>query len=112
MMCVVRLMVGILNNDAISDKANIIEAFFIFAQKEQQKEADELIASENLNIEAAKRYINVSLKREYAGENGMDLNEALPKMSPLNPQYLTKKQSIFQKITAFVEIFKGVGGKI
>jgi type I restriction enzyme R subunit len=36
----------------------------------------------------------------------------LPKMSPLNPQYLTKKQSVFQKIAAFVEKFKGVGGKV
>jgi transposase, IS5 family len=33
-------------------------------------------------------------------------------MSPLNPQYLTKKQSVFQKIAAFVEKFKGVGGQI
>lgn len=32
--------------------------------------------------------------------------------SPLNPQYLTKKQTVFQKIAAFVEKFKGVGGKI
>ncbi len=98
--------------DAIADKTSIIEAFFKFAQAEQQKEANELIASENLKTEAAKRYINVSLKREYASENGTDLNEALPKMSPLNPQYLTKKQSIFQKIAAFVEKFKGVGGDI
>ena len=29
-----------------------------------------------------------------------------------NPQYLTKKQSVFQKIAAFIEKFKGVGGKI
>ncbi|OOF35896.1 type I restriction endonuclease subunit R [Rodentibacter heidelbergensis] len=96
--------------DAIADKASIIEAFFKFAQTEQQKEADELIASENLNIEAAKRYINVSLKREYASENGTDLNDTLPKMSPLNPQYLTKKQTIFRKLSAFVEKFKGIGG--
>ena len=40
------------------------------------------------------------------------LNEALPKMSPLNPQYLTKKQSIFQKIVAFVEKFVGIGGEV
>jgi len=33
-------------------------------------------------------------------------------MSPLNPQYLTKKQCMFQKIAAFVEKFKGVGGKV
>ena len=56
-------------------------------------------------------YISTSLKREYASENGTVLNEVLPKMSLLNPQYLTKKQTIFQKIAAFVEKFKGVGGK-
>ena len=95
--------------DRIVDKAGIIESFFQFAQKEQQKEADELISSEGLNINAAKRYINVSLKRGYASEQGTDLNDALPKMSPLNPQYLTKKQSIFQKIVAFVEKFVGIG---
>jgi type I restriction enzyme R subunit len=33
-------------------------------------------------------------------------------MSPLNPQYQNMKQSVFQKITAFVEKFKGVGGQI
>lgn len=98
--------------DNIVDKAGIIESFFQFAQKEQQQEAYELISTEGLNIEDAKRYINVSLQRGYASEQGTDLNEALPKMSPLNPQYLTKKQNVFQKISAFVEKFKGVGGKV
>ena len=100
------------NLDNIADKAGIIESFFQFAQKEQQQEANELISTEGLNIEDAKRYINVSLQRGYASEQGTDLNEALPKMSPLNPQYLTKKQNVFQKISAFVEKFKGIGGKI
>jgi len=58
------------------------------------------------------RYINTSLKREFASDNGTELNAILPKMSPLNPQYLTKKQSVFQKIASFVEKFKGVGGQI
>ncbi len=98
--------------DNIADKAGIIESFFQFAQKEQQQEANELISTEGLNIEDAKRYINVSLQRGYASEQGTDLNEALPKMSPLNPQYLTKKQRVFQKISAFVEKFKGIGGKV
>ena len=98
--------------DNIADKAGIIESFFQFAQKEQQQEVNELISTEGLNIEDAKRYINVSLQRGYASEQGTDLNEALPKMSPLNPQYLTKKQNVFQKISAFVEKFKGIGGKI
>ncbi|MGM0095051.1 type I restriction enzyme EcoR124II R protein [Enterococcus sp. DIV1083b] len=98
--------------DSIQDKASIIDAFFSFAQTEQKREAEELISTENLNEDAAKRYILTSLKREYASENGTELNEVLPKMSPLNPQYLTKKQSVFQKISAFVDKFKGVGGRI
>lgn len=98
--------------DKIPDKASIIDAFFSFAQTEQKREANELINAEELNVEAAKRYILASLKREYASENGTELNEILPKMSPLNPKYLKKKQSAFQKISAFVDKFKGVGGII
>lgn len=80
-------------------------------QKSKGK-AEELIMEEKLNEEAAKRYILTSLRKEYASENGTDLNEILPKMSPLNPQYHTKKQSVFEKISTFVEKFKGVGGVI
>ncbi|MDD2191927.1 MAG: type I restriction endonuclease, partial [Bacteroidales bacterium] len=83
-----------------------------YAQDKQRKEALELIEEEKLNEEEAKRYITASLKREYASENGTELNSILPKMSPLNPQYLTKKQSVFQKIVSFVEKYKGVGGEI
>jgi type I restriction enzyme R subunit len=98
--------------DDIKDKATIIEEFFKFAQAEQKRKVDELISSEGLNEDAARRYIRTSLKREYASENGTELNSTLPKMSPLNPQYKTKKQSVFQKIASFVERFKGVGGQI
>ncbi|HHE3467790.1 hypothetical protein ACFGXG_09725 [Pasteurella multocida] len=100
------------NLDAIPDKASIIDAFFAFAQAEQQKEVKALIESENLNEEAAKRYLAISLKREYASENGTELHAALPTLSPLNPEYRTKKQTVFEKISAFIEKFKGVGGKI
>lgn len=98
--------------DEIIDKASIIDAFFKFAQAEQKREAEELIRSESLNEDAAKRYISTSLKREYASDSGTELNTILPKMSPLNPQYLPKKQSVFQKIAAFVEKYKGVGGEV
>lgn len=98
--------------DQFGDKASVIDAFFKFAQAEQQREAQELITTESLNAEAARRYITVSLKREFASDSGTELNSVLPKMSPLNPQYLTKKQSVFQKIAAFVEKFKGVGGQV
>jgi type I restriction enzyme R subunit len=109
------LLVDFINQtdlDKISDKASVIDAFFHFAQAEQLREAQELISSENLNAAEAKRYISTSLKREFASDNGTELNAILPKMSPLNPKYLTKKQNVFRKIAAFVEKFKGVGGRV
>ncbi|MGB0955878.1 MAG: HsdR family type I site-specific deoxyribonuclease [Panacagrimonas sp.] len=96
--------------DQIGDKASVIEAFFTFAQAEQRREAEALIDAENLNGEAARRYIQSSLKREFASDSGTELNAILPRMSPLNPSYLTKKHSVFQKIAAFVDKFKGIGG--
>ena len=108
------LLVDFINQtdlDQLGDKASVIDAFFTFAQAEQQREAQELISAENLNVEAAKRYMATSLRREFASDNGTELNAVLPKMSPLNPKYLAMKQSVFQKIAAFVEKFKGVGGQ-
>lgn len=93
----------------LTNKADVIAAFYEFAQLEQKREVDDLIVEENLNAESAKRYISTSLKREFASENGTELNDILPKMSPLNPRYLTLKQSVLQKVSALVDKFKGIG---
>lgn len=109
------LIVDFINHtdlDKIEDKASVMDSFYTFAQIEQQREVQELIRDENLNEDATKRYIMTSLKREFASENGTELNAILPKMSPLNPLYLTKKQSVYQKIAILVEKFKGVGGNL
>ncbi|EJM7154853.1 type I restriction endonuclease subunit R [Vibrio parahaemolyticus] len=100
------------NLDEITDKASIIDSFYKFAQEELKREANDIIVSEKLKEDAAKRYIASSLKRSYASENGTALTDALPKLSPLNPQYRTQKQTVFQKIAAFVEKFKGIGETI
>ena len=109
------LVVDFIHNtdlEAIQDKAEIISAFYTYAQKRLKEEAANLISEENLNEEAAKRYIQTSLKHEFANENGTELNEIIPKISPLNPKYLIKKQTVFKKIAAFIEKFKRIGGKI
>lgn len=98
--------------NTIEDKANIIDSFFEYAQRRQKIEAEELINNEELNEAEAKRYITASLKRKFASEHGTELNAILPKMSPLNPKYLTKKQNVFKKLTSFIEKFKGVGGQL
>lgn len=98
--------------DSIPHKADILEKFYPFAQEVQKREAAVLIADENLNEIVAKRYLTASLKRGYASENGTELHDMLPKMSPLNPKYLTLKQQVFEKMAAFVEKFKGIGNEV
>ncbi|MEY2994702.1 MAG: hypothetical protein RL357_1637, partial [Pseudomonadota bacterium] len=108
------LLVDFINQTDLSqvgDKANAIEAFYAFARAEQRREAQELIHSEDLNAEAANRYISASLKRECASDIGTELNAVLPKMSKLNPLYLDKKQNVHAKMVAFVNKFKGIGGR-
>ncbi|UJF24068.1 type I restriction endonuclease subunit R [Suttonella sp. R2A3] len=95
--------------DALEDAASVIDAFYTFAQGELNDEAQALVQENDLNDDAAKRYISASLKKGYASENGTALNKILPKMGPLDPEYLTKKQSVFEKIAAFVDKFKGIG---
>ena len=100
------------NLDEIEGKQGVIEAFFEFAQEEQRREFEELVEEESLKPEAARRYVANSIKREFASENGNDLNDILPKMSPLNPAYLTKKATVFERVSDFVAKFKGVGGQL
>ncbi len=106
------LLVSFINEADIKkfeDSSEVIEAFFKFAKKRMSKEANRLIEEENLNSQKAKRYISLSLKRGYASDSGADLNELLPKMSPLNPKYLTKKRVVFEKVADFVTKFNGIG---
>jgi type I restriction enzyme R subunit len=98
--------------DEIDGKDGVIEAFFAFAQEEQRREFEEFVSAENLNLEAAKRYVTNSIRREFASENGNDLKDTLPKMSPLNPEYLKRKNAVFQRVSDFVAKFKGVGGRV
>ena len=94
------LLVDFINQtdlDQIGDKASVIDAFFTFAQAEQQREAQELISTESLNAEAARRYITTSLKREFASDNGTELNAILPKMSPLTHSTWQKSRASSKK---------------
>lgn len=96
--------------DTITSKPDIIANFYKFAQGELLNEIGVLIDEENLNEDATKRYIKLSLKRKYASENGTDLNALMPKMSPLNPRQKETKKRVFEKISEFIEKFKGIGG--
>lgn len=96
----------------LTDQATLLADFYHYAQECQRRELATLIAEENLQEEAAKRYIQHSLLRGYASENGTDLHSALPKMSPINPSYLPKKRQVLERIRAFVDKYKGIGGDL
>ncbi|WP_050525867.1 type I restriction endonuclease subunit R, EcoR124 family [Pseudorhodobacter aquimaris] len=57
----------------------IIDAFHAFARAEQAREVEVLNKSEGLDQNAAKRFIATAVKREFASENGVDLNVILSK---------------------------------
>ena len=94
--------------DTIDNTAGILESFYEFAKAEKAIQQKQLIKDEGLNEKEADRYIENSINRGYASENGMELNDTLPKMSPLNPEYITKKQTVFEKIQNFVKEFKDI----
>ena len=64
------------------------------------------------NIARNKVQVIRQFEQKGSHANRYDVTVLVNGLSPLNPQYLTKKQSVFQKIAAFVEKFKGVGGQV
>ena len=98
--------------DRFDDRTAMIEAFFVFARTERNREIDDLITSEGLHSEAARDYILISVRDGFANENGKMLNRALPGFSPLKPESRNKKKTVFTRISGLVEKFKGVGGQI
>ncbi len=95
--------------DKYKDKQEIVDAFIAFARVKQEKEAIALIEDENLKHDEAMKLIKQSLKKGAISAYGMAVNDVLPKMSPLHPEYKTKKDSVFEKISKFIQKFKGIG---
>ena len=65
---------------------------------------DDAVKTKGFFIYPSQLFVNVA--------KNANTNERLNRMSPLNPQYLSKKQSVFRKISDLVEKFKGVGGRV
>ena len=95
--------------DSIAEREDIIPAFYEFAQQRRDEERDLLIAEEGLRSEAAHHFIDFSLRRGYASNQGTDLDEILPfKVSPLDRNSRAKRNAVLERIAAFVEKFTGI----
>ena len=98
--------------DKFKDRASVIEEFFKFAKGVMKKEADELIASLNLDEAGARRFISSSLKSGFVSQSGTQIGEILPKISPLNKNYPIIRQKVIDDISHFVDKFKEVGSSV
>ena len=98
--------------DKFKDRASVIEEFFKFAKVVMKKEADELIASLNLDEAGARRFISSSLKSGFVSQSGTQIGEILPKISPLNKNYPIIRQKVIDEISHFVDKFKEVGSSV
>ncbi|MGI6470239.1 MAG: HsdR family type I site-specific deoxyribonuclease [Paludibacteraceae bacterium] len=85
--------------DKLQDKADVIDSFFVFAQNKQKAEALELITEENLNEEAAKRYITSSLKREYASGKRNRTQCTFTQNESFKSSILDKKTKCISKVS-------------
>ena len=99
--------------DKFKDRASVIEEFFKFAKGVMKKEADELIASLNLDEAGARRFISSSLKCGFVSQSGTQICEMLPpNIGPLNKNYPIIRQKVIDEISHFVDKFKEVGSSV
>ena len=98
--------------DSFADRADIIGAFFTFARSEREREVRELIDSEQLKEEPARRYLRTSLRREFASRAGTDLYDLMPDPEPLDPDFVGRMDEVHEQISRLVDRYAGVGGDL
>lgn len=97
------------NTDLKRLKTNndILESFYSFAKAEKIKSINDLIVEENLN-ENAKRFIEKSISRGFAENNGDELDGIIPPTSRRKGAREKKKEEVLFKIQNLVDVFVGL----
>ncbi len=96
------------NTDLKRLKTNndILESFYSFAKAEKIKSINALIVEENLN-ENAKRFIEKSISRGFAENNGDELDGIIPPTSRRKGAREKKKAEVLFKIQNLVDVLSG-----
>jgi type I restriction enzyme R subunit len=79
-------------------------------EENRQKELEKIIADENLNKAETETFVKNAFRDGFIPETGTAITKLLP---PLNPfaadnQYMTKKQTVIEKLKSFLERFLGI----
>lgn len=93
--------------DALKTNDDILDAFYVFAKEQKQKEISKLKNEEKLK-DGSKRFIEKSISKGYVDSSGTELDSILPPTSRRQGARDAKKQTVLQKIQELVEIFVGI----
>jgi type I restriction enzyme R subunit len=97
--------------DAVSPTGDIDEHWKAFLDARRTAELDQIIAEEDLNPEATRTFITTALRDGSIQRTGTAVTAILPPMSRFaaGGTHSEKKQSVLDKLAAFVERFMNLG---
>lgn len=95
---------------AVNTQARMDEQWQAFVSEKRQAELERLITEENLNPEAARRFIDNAFRDGSIPTTGTAITKILPPVSRFNKdnQHALKKQTVLDKLAAFFERFFGL----
>ena len=98
--------------DQISLGADIDENWRGYIAQRRTRELEDIIATESLNSEATWRFVEQAAREGAVSEGGTAITEVLPPVSRFGAEgaLTKKKQSVFDRLTAFVDRYAGLGG--
>ena len=104
------LIISFINNTDLSTLENaesILEAFYMYARKEKEKEIEAVIDAENLKDDS-KRFIEKAIEKGHVEYVGDELDKIIPAVSRRGGARELKKLTVLEKIRKVVEVFIGI----
>ena len=104
------LIISFINNTDLSTLENaesILEAFYMYARKEKEKEIEAVIDAENLKDDS-KRFIEKAIEKGHVEYAGDELDKIIPAVSRRGGAREQKKLTVLEKIKKVVEVFIGI----
>ena len=104
------LIISFINNTDLSTLENaesILEAFYMYARKEKEKEIEAVIDAENLKDDS-KRFIEKAIEKGHVEYAGDELDKIIPAVSRRGGAREQKKLTVLEKIRKVVEVFIGI----
>jgi type I restriction enzyme R subunit len=96
--------------DSLTPATNVDEDWRTFVSEKQKEELNRIISEENLNQAETEKFVKNAFRDGFISETGTAITKLLPPLNPFAPdnQYTAKKQTVIEKLKAFLERFLGI----